>query len=74
MKRCLSTAALAAGGALLIAPAANATLVATIYGVYDSNACGNTGAGCLTAPRTAVGDRLYDERRNFLRHAVAVDQ
>jgi hypothetical protein len=45
----LGATALAAVGILNAPEARAATLVATIYGVYDASSCGD-GAGCLTPP------------------------
>lgn len=46
----LSGTALGAVGALAPPGASASTLVATIYGVYDSNACGDTPSSCLSPP------------------------
>ncbi len=45
----LGGAAVSLGALLCVEPTQAATLVSTIYGVYDANSCGDSGA-CLSAP------------------------
>lgn len=59
----LVSGAVVAAVGWLGSPAQAKVLVATIYGVYDANSCGDTPSSCLTAP---AGEPLANGYMNNL--------